>query len=63
MPGPAEMTCRALVTGVHVVEIPIVFTERREGRSKMTGGIALEAAWRVPALRSGARRRLPTSEV
>jgi dolichol-phosphate mannosyltransferase len=28
-------------------EIPIIFTERRDGCSKMTAGIAWEAAWRV----------------
>ena len=57
-----EMTYRALAAGLRVVEVPIVFSERREGRSKMTGAIALEAAWLVPALRSRSRRRLPTSE-
>ncbi len=46
-----ELTYRALRRGLRVVEIPIVFTERREGASKMTGRIALEAAWRVPSLR------------
>jgi dolichol-phosphate mannosyltransferase len=39
--------------------MPIVFSERREGESKLSWPIALEAAWRVPALRSGARRPLP----
>jgi dolichol-phosphate mannosyltransferase len=33
--------------GFHLVEVPIVFTERCIGRSKMTAGIAFEAAWRV----------------
>lgn len=33
--------------GFHLVEIPIVFTERRVGQTKMTAGIAAEAAWRV----------------
>ncbi|MDA1204168.1 MAG: polyprenol monophosphomannose synthase, partial [Verrucomicrobia bacterium] len=28
-------------------EVPIVFTERREGDSKMSTAISLEAAWRV----------------
>ncbi len=40
-----------------VAELPIVFHERREGESKMSGAIALEAAWRVPALRLQFRRR------
>lgn len=51
-----ETTYRALVKGFRVVEIPIVFTERASGRSKMTGRIALEAAVRVPALRARALR-------
>ena len=46
-----EMTYRAIVAGLTVVEIPIVFTERRRGTSKMTAAIALEAAWTVPLLR------------
>jgi len=45
-----EMTLRAVRAGARVVEVPIVFTERRAGRSKMSPGIALEAAWRVPLL-------------
>jgi dolichol-phosphate mannosyltransferase len=45
-----EMTLRAVRAGARVVEVPIVFTERRAGRSKMNVGIALEAAWRVPVL-------------
>jgi dolichol-phosphate mannosyltransferase len=51
-----ELTHRALLAGLHVVELPIAFRERREGASKMTGRIALEAAWRVPVLRFRARR-------
>ena len=35
-----------------LVEVPIVFTERRAGETKMTLGIAAEAAWRVLHLRS-----------
>jgi len=46
-----ELTYRALRAGLRVAELPIVFHERREGESKMSGAIALEAAWRVPALR------------
>lgn len=45
-----EMTLRAARAGMRVAEVPIVFTERRAGRSKMSPGIALEAAWRVPLL-------------
>jgi len=48
-----ELTYRALQLGFRVKEVPIVFTERREGQSKMTRGIVLEAAWTVPLLRVG----------
>ena len=46
-----EMTYRAIKAGLTVTEVPIVFRERREGQSKMTGWITLEAVWKVPALR------------
>jgi len=46
-----ETTFRALRAGFEVVEVPIVFRDRRVGQSKMTGAIVLEAAWRVPAMR------------
>jgi dolichol-phosphate mannosyltransferase len=46
-----EMTYRAARRGFRVVEVPIVFHDRREGASKMTAAIAAEAAWRVPWLR------------
>ena len=42
-----------------IVEVPIRFRERRLGESKMSAQIALEAAWRVPALRYGPRRWRP----
>jgi dolichol-phosphate mannosyltransferase len=42
--------------GLTVVEVPIRFRERRLGESKMSARIALEAAWKVPALRYGSRR-------
>ena len=47
-----ELTYRALRLGLRVEEVPIVFRERAHGRSKLTAPIALEAAWRVPALRA-----------
>jgi dolichol-phosphate mannosyltransferase len=50
-----EMTYRAIQAGFRVVEVPIVFRERRIGASKMTRGIVAEAIWRVPALRLTAR--------
>jgi dolichol-phosphate mannosyltransferase len=46
-----ELTYRALCAGFRVVEVPIVFRDRRRGRSKMSWRIALEAAWLVPRLR------------
>jgi dolichol-phosphate mannosyltransferase len=54
-----ETTYRALRAGFRVVELPIVFRDRRVGKSKMTKGIVLEAAWRVPALRLAAHRGGP----
>ena len=46
-----ELTYRAVQGGFTVAEVPILFRERREGHSKMTAKIALEAVWKVPALR------------
>jgi len=46
-----ELTYRACQRGFRVVEIPIVFRDRRAGLSKMSGRIALEAMWLVPQLR------------
>jgi dolichol-phosphate mannosyltransferase len=46
-----ELTYRAINAGFTVTEVPIVFREREVGSSKMTARIALEAVWKVPALR------------
>ena len=46
-----ELTYRAVQAGFTVTEVPITFRERRVGRSKMTARIAIEAVWKVPALR------------
>ena len=46
-----ETTYLAIRAGIEVVEVPIVFAERRAGGSKMTRGIVLEAMWKVPELR------------
>jgi len=46
-----ELTYRAIQAGFTVAEVPILFRERREGHSKMTARIAVEAVWKVPALR------------
>jgi dolichol-phosphate mannosyltransferase len=45
-----ETTYRALRAGFRVVEIPITFTDREVGSSKMNRSIVLEAIWRVPLL-------------
>jgi dolichol-phosphate mannosyltransferase len=45
-----ELTQRAMQLGFRVQEIPIVFYERVEGRSKMSGGIiaeAITAVWKM----------------
>ena len=46
-----ELTYRAARRGLRIVEVPIVFRERRVGRSTMSSRIALEAFWRVPQIR------------
>lgn len=54
-----EMTHKIWRQGLRVVEIPIVFTERLKGHSKMTGNIIWEAlcmVWRLWA-QVGFRRR------
>jgi dolichol-phosphate mannosyltransferase len=50
-----ETTFRAIRQGFRVVEVPIVFRDRRVGQSKMSGGIVMEAAWRVPVMRMRGR--------
>jgi dolichol-phosphate mannosyltransferase len=52
-----ELTYRALGRGFRVVEVPIVFRDRRLGRSKMSPAIAIEACWMLPRLRLAAARR------
>jgi dolichol-phosphate mannosyltransferase len=46
-----ETTYRALRKGLRVVEVPIVFVDRRAGQSKMSLGIVLESLTKVWALR------------
>jgi dolichol-phosphate mannosyltransferase len=46
-----ELTYRAVRAGFRVVEVPIVFSERRHGQSKMSWRIAAEAMWVLPRLR------------
>ena len=52
-----ETTYRALRKGFRVVEVPIQFTDRTDGASKMSRSIVLEAIWKVPALRFAALAR------
>ena len=42
-----ELHYRAHRAGLRLQELPIVFTERRDGQSKMSGAIAREAIWIV----------------
>ena len=53
-----ELTYRAIRLGFDVVEVPIVFRDRRAGSSKMGGAIVAEAIWRVPLLRLRGNRGL-----
>jgi dolichol-phosphate mannosyltransferase len=41
--------------GARIAEVPITFVERREGESKMSGGVLYESAltpWRLVATKS-----------
>jgi dolichol-phosphate mannosyltransferase len=42
-----DLTLRAARAGKKVVEVPITFTERTRGQSKMSQAIVLEALWKV----------------
>lgn len=46
-----EVTYRVLLAGFRVVEVPITFTERERGESKMSSRIVVEASLLVPRLR------------
>lgn len=60
-----EMAWRAWILGFDLAEIPITFTERRAGESKMHRRIVVEALWRVFAfslrMKRPARARHPRS--
>ena len=56
-----EVTYRAVLAGFKVREIPIVFSDRTEGTSKMSTRIAVEAMWLVPRLRRTARAAVSPS--
>ena len=51
-----ELTYRALRKGFRVREVPIRFSDRVVGGSKMSRAIVLEAIWKVPLLRLAALR-------
>jgi dolichol-phosphate mannosyltransferase len=56
-----EVTHRLWMKGMRVAEVPIIFTERFEGCSKMSGNIVWEAlimVWRL-WMQSGFRRSPP----
>jgi len=42
-----EMKFTAWKLGFKIIEVPIIFTDRKEGASKMSGGIFNEAVWGV----------------
>lgn len=42
-----ELTHRVWRRGMKIVEVPIIFTDREQGTSKMSRAIAIEAAWVV----------------
>ena len=42
-----DLAWRALQAGFRVVEVPITFTERERGSSKMSNAIVAEALWKV----------------
>ena len=46
-----ELNFKIWSKGLNVKEVPIVFTERRDGQSKMSGGIVWEAIFAVIKLR------------
>jgi dolichol-phosphate mannosyltransferase len=54
-----DVAWRAVLAGFRVREVPITFTERERGASKMSSAIVAEALWRVT--RWGAARVLRRS--
>jgi dolichol-phosphate mannosyltransferase len=63
-----DLAWRAVRQGHRVVEVPIVFTERERGASKMSSSVIREALWRVTvwgvqARTKGVRERLRSTPV
>ncbi len=56
-----EVTYRAILAGFTVREVPIVFSDRTVGTSKMSTRIAVEAIWLVPRLRRTARAAIEST--
>ncbi len=48
-----EMKFTAWKYGFNIIEVPIIFTDRKEGTSKMSGGIVNEAIWGVIKMKFG----------
>ena len=55
-----ELTYRTLKRGFTVLEIPIVFADRRVGKSKMSRAIVAEALWMVWKIRFDPAANLAT---
>ncbi len=51
MPSRSRPPIASLRAGFKVVEVPISFSDREHGHSKMSKSIVAEAIWKVPALR------------
>lgn len=46
-----EMKYKAYLKKFRIVEVPIIFTDRVNGKSKMSGSIVTEAIWGVFSMR------------
>lgn len=63
-----DLAYRVVQAGMEVVEVPIEFTEREIGESKMSGNIVTEALWMVTVwgvrerMRKAGRRRIRNSK-
>jgi len=51
-----EMKYRTWKHGYKIVEVPIIFTDRKEGSSKMSGGIFSEAFWGVIKMKLNSKK-------
>ena len=63
-----DLAYRTVVAGLRVVEVPIAFTEREVGTSKMSNSIVTEALWRVTVwgfrerMRKAGRQRIRSAK-